>query len=161
MNMKKPGHTWIPNYWIVGDEISDPAFRTLAVIRSYNFDQIYPSVDRIAERRGKCRSVIFIHLRELKKKKYITTRRSGYSTSNIYKFISPENRTIEPSPTSSNETPIVQETDRQPSNNSDPNKGLNNGLKSGKDILKGRSLEQTIDEIRNRFEFLQKDKKPP
>ncbi|MDD4382550.1 MAG: helix-turn-helix domain-containing protein [Candidatus Shapirobacteria bacterium] len=158
IKINKKGCTWIPNYWIVGDDISDAAFRTLSIIRSYNFDQIYPSVKRIAERRGKSRSTIFLHLKELKEKKYITTKRSGYSTSNIYKFSSPENWTNESNPTSNNDTSIVQETGLQSSNNPDPNNSLNKELKNSQNPLRGEELEKAKENLFNKLPWVNKNK---
>ena len=161
MNIKKPGHTWILNQWIIGQDISDGAFRTLALLRSYNYEIIKPSIPRLAARRGKSRSAICDHLRELKEKGYITTKRSGYSASNIYKFISPENSTNGSGGITEIDIPIGQETGHQSSNNPDHNNDFNNGLKSDPNVLRGKPLEQRMEQIRNELEFLRKNKKPP
>lgn len=88
--------TQIENSRIENRDISDGAFRTYLVIRSFKYGnkgRIFPSLKTIADRRGKSIRAIETHLDELRKGGWIKTSKRGYSMSSQYELIGVENFT--------------------------------------------------------------------
>lgn len=94
--MKNKDFTQIPNFLIKDKKLSDPEFRTYALLKSYKYGDkgnVFPSQATLAEVRGKSRKSIIGHIHSLKAKGIIDFKRRGYSQSNLYRFISEENYT--------------------------------------------------------------------
>jgi len=89
MDMKKRGcFTLIPNEIIVNEKISDAAFRTYVVLRSFKFGdgKVFPSQKTLSRLRARSVRAICGHLKLLKDLGVISFKQRGYSSSNIYTF---------------------------------------------------------------------------
>jgi len=149
MNIKN-GFTQIDTCWIDDINLSDSAFRTLVVLKAYQFgsNKIFPSIETLAKRRGKSKTTIINHHNELKEKGYISTKRRGYSMSNEYSLISQKNCTNEVGSYQKYDTSIDQESFHQRSNNFKPNNITNNiNLSNFKNSLKGKEYEKAKEKL--------------
>lgn len=111
-------------YWILTRAgLSDGAFRTYLVIRSFKFknNKVFPSVKTLAIIRGKSQKAISIHLGELRDKKIIKTKRLGFSKSNLYTLIEEENDTNDGSIAAKNDASLRQNTTVQNGQKLPPN----------------------------------------
>jgi molecular chaperone DnaK (HSP70) len=105
--------TQIPNKIIKDKTISDAAFRTYAVLKSYKYlpcSKVFPSQETIAGIRGKTPRRIVDHIKELKDKRYIVSKKRGFSSSNEYDFIREENFTNDKQVSEDSDTSIVKKT---------------------------------------------------
>lgn len=91
----KKNFTQISNDIICNKKIPDGAFRTYLLLKSYKYgyNDVFPSQETLAKKRGKSKKTIINHLKALRSLKKITYKRRGYSASNKYEFISEEKYT--------------------------------------------------------------------
>lgn len=87
--------TIIANAILKNTDISDGAFRTYVVLKSFKYGdgRVFPSQIYLASIRGKSVKTIITHLKELKSLGLINYVKRGYSASNEYFFNIEENDT--------------------------------------------------------------------
>jgi len=85
--------TKVPNFIVARKDLSDGAFRTYVVIRSFKFNEneVFPGLERLSLMRGKTKRTISNHIRELQNKGLLKAERRGFAKTNTYSFIGEEN----------------------------------------------------------------------
>ncbi len=88
--------TQISNSIIKDTSLSDGAFRTYILLKSYKFtsNEIFPAQLTLAMLRGVTRETISHHIKELLDKKYIKRKKRGFSKTNSYLLIRETSFTI-------------------------------------------------------------------
>lgn len=118
--------TRVPNAIIFDTSLSDPLFRTLIALLSYQYGddgKSFPSQIGVAKRLGKTRQTINQHIAQLKELGFIKAKRRGYSASCEYSFsFCQKNPTNEPSQCQDNLTSNVNNPLLHVSPASDSNK---------------------------------------
>lgn len=126
--------TQIFNAIIKDTNISDSAFRTYVALKTFEYgsSKIFPSINTLKKLRGKSSKTIITHLKELKKKGYISYKRRGFSASNEYKLIGEEKFTNDGVIGDVNDTSMVKKSSSlllqkfQPNNTKINNKEFKN-----------------------------------
>ncbi len=150
----KKDFTQVANQFIKDSSLSDSAFRTLVVLISFkygNAGRIYPSQATIAKIRGKNRRTIIKHIKELKTKGVVESKKRGYSSTNEYFINSAKYRTIDYSNSVESSISKVPNSSSQLSQNDHTKNTKENNTK----IKKGRD---NFEKIRNEHLFLRKKK---
>lgn len=113
--------TQIPNSIITNKDISDGAFRTYTILRSFKFydGKVYPPQEMLAEIHDVSVRTIHNHIKELKECGLITYKRKGYSGVYFYTIIEEDN--------CQNENPVKEKDFISI--------GKNVSLQSGKNVL--------------------------
>lgn len=85
--------TQIQNSIIINRDLSDGAFRTYTILKSFKFydGMVYPPQEMLAEIHGVSKRTIHNHIKELRKSSLITYKRKGYSGVYFYKIIEEDN----------------------------------------------------------------------
>lgn len=160
MSIFDKNFTKIPNPILKDISISDGAFRTYSVLRSFSFNDgnVFPSIETIAKIRGKSKKTIIEHHKQLRSLGLLRYKRRGYSASNQYEFIGEEKYTNESNENELIDTSKVEPTTPQYLQNLQPNNTEIDNTEKNK--LQGEALFNKIDEILKKHSFLRGKPKP-
>ena len=92
----KKGFTQLPNNIIFNKRVSDGAFRTYAVLKSFKYGKrgrSFPSQQWVARLRVKSRETVNRHVQSLARLGLLRVKKRGYSSSNEYSFNCDDNVT--------------------------------------------------------------------
>lgn len=154
--LNKPSFTQVDSLWINDTNLSDGAFKTLVVLKSFDYgtNKIFPSIKTIAQKRGKTITCINNHLKELRKKSYISTQRRGYSESNLYTILK-QNHFVENETKQNKNTPINNNFYHQKTKKVEPNNITNNtNLNINKEKMNTEQWEESKEKLFNKFKWL-------
>lgn len=147
----KKDFTQVSNKLIHDASISDQHFRTLVVLMSFKYGEkgrIFPSQNTIAKIRGKDRRTIVSHIKILKSKGMLTSKKRGYSSTNEYFINSAKYDTIGYGGSVESSTSKASDLSTQLSQNSHIKNTKENNAKIKKNI------DKIIKETREKLTFL-------
>lgn len=146
--------TQIENSITKNAHISDGAFRTYVILKSFKFgtSNVFPSQETIAKLRGKSKKTIIEHLKMVKGAGLITYKKRGFSASNQYLFIDEENFTNGLVNSKKNFNARVTKTSQLKSQKLQPNNTeTNNTETKHRDVIK-RRLPKLMEEYHRLLE---------
>lgn len=157
----KRNFTQIDNKLIRDSNVSNSLFRTYTLLKSYQYTDapVFPSQSTLASILKTHRSTINRHIKKLRQLGFITSKRRGFSSSNLYNFICTEVDTNDNYNRDINDTSKDTKMLYVMLGKSHINNTKFNNTKSNNNIDQDNfsANQKKIDEIRAKHSFLRKN----